>query len=663
MNLRPAAFVLAVFLTSAVMADDATATGREEVTDDDIPTVVEITPAGVELVIGFNRLGEAIDRSFALNEELGMNYGPNDAREEFDRMIGANVVDYAGPITIFALTGFHTDDEGYDVDFQRLGAAVFVQDARAARITLGSDEALPDNEVFQAGFGPADPTFALPAAFQQRVLYATLGDNFSEILDESSLANEFDPGVVERLNAADIVAIAQRGPMLDELWHGILPPAAPEVDDDAWNDEQRQLARQLQQLTASIKWMTFAGSVAFAADDATLPTGADFGFSAICDHAPDSESAALLQSLGSDNQPTTFDGLPEGDAIVAIAGKLDGSNEIAVVRYVADVAFQLWNGSRGLPDSLIGEQFLSIFEEAGEHVQGGRLAIYRNADHAAHGRFSVVVIVDVEDPQAFLAEMRQLVRLASADEIGEATETDVVTDDEIRALVQQLGDRTYRVRRSATNQLMLVGPRAIPFLREELDAESLELRTRAQVILDQIAALNTYESQHFLGSDLFRDLEVDQSYVIAGEQLDDGTPVDLISIAIANEADQPFAQLLSNWLGPHWNRWRLAATDDHIVLVLGSRDELLPKTLATLQGNVDTQLEVPEWNVTDRPHQLEMHVDLRAFLPDGSTPGPVAPAAEKSLVSVGLAFARDTIHVDAFVPKSQLPVGGWPFIW
>jgi hypothetical protein len=656
MNHWRLAVVLGLMLVCALsaVADDTS----QEAAAGDIPTVVEVTPAGIELVIGFNRIGEAMDRSEQLNEALGI-VSQTDFRDEFDRFIGRGVVDFAGPAVIYALTGFETDT----TDFTRLGACVFLQDPQSARATLGAEMELPDAQITGLKFG--EPGFTMQGGFLERMLYAALGDDaLRESFESPSLATELDPGVVDRLNAADILAIAKRGPMLDELWHGILPPAPVASEGAATDEEAQQLARQVQQLSQSIEWMTFAGNVALSDDTEPLPIGTRVGFSAICDHAADSESAALLEHLGNDNQPTTFTGLPAGDAVVAVAGKLDGSTHMGVVRYAADIAFQLWNSSHGLPDSLIGEQFLSTFEEAGEHLQGGRLAIYRNDDHAQHGRFAVVVIFDAEDPQAFLGDMRQLVRLANADEIAAADDAAPVTDDDIRALVTQLGDRTYRVRRSATNRLMLIGPRAVPFLQEGLEADSLELKTRARVILEQIEALNTFESRHFLGSDMFQNLEVEQRYIIAGEELADGAPVDLISTTITDEADQPFAQRLTSWLGPEWNRWRIAATDEHVVVVIGSRDDLLQQTMDNLNGTNVAQLETPAWQATERPHQFELHVDLRAFLPantDADAQPPPATTTPGDLVSVGLAFARDTIHVDAFVPLGQLPVHGWPF--
>lgn len=635
-------------------ADDA---AGAELAAETIPTVADVTPAGVELVIGFNRIGEAMDRSEDLNEALGI-VSQTDFRDEFDRFIGRGVVDFAGPVVIYALTGF----EAETTNFERLGAAVFVQDPQAARLTLGADKPLPDEQIASLKFG--EPGFALTGGFQERMVYAALGtDALRESFESPSLASEIDPSVVERLNAADFLAVAKRGPMLEELWDGMLPPAP--VAAEGTDDEGQRLARQVQQLSQSIEWMTFTGNVALEDSDESPPVGMRFGFSAICDHAPDSESAALLEHLGNDHRPTTFDSLPAGNVVVAFAGKLDGSTHMGAVRYVADIAFQLWNNSHGLPDSLIGEQFLSVFEEAGDHLQGGRLAIYRNEDHDRYGRFAVVVILDADDPQAFLGDMRQLIRLANADEITAGDDAVAVTDDEIRELVAQLGDRTYRVRRAATNRLMLIGPRAVPFLQAGLEADSLELRTRARVILDQIEALNTFESRHFLGSDLFQDLEVEQRYVIAGERLADGAPVDLIVTTIANEADQPFAQRLTSWLGPDWDRWRIASTDEHIVVVMGSREDLLQQAIDNLNGASDMQLDVPAWEIADGPHQFELHVDIQAFLPDetGDTRATPATDAPPGLVSVGLAFARDTIHVDAFVPLSQLPIHGWPFGW
>ncbi len=385
------------------------------------------------------------------------------------------------------------------------------------------------------------------------------------------------------------MAIGRRGPLLEDFWEDALPAMAV---DDSVEEEQRQTAEQFQQLVQSVAWLTFTGNVVYDPAVSEAPVGAGFGLSLLCDHEEDSDTARLLTRLAGTNRSTNLEGLPPGDVVVAFASTLEGAEQHAFAKHVADVAANSWNTSNGLPKSLLVEQFLAVFEEAGKHTQGARVAVYQNSDHEADGRFGVVMIFDAEDPEAFLDEMQQLLRLTNADELAVAGDVDPVTDEEIRQLVQQLGDRLYRVRRDASNRLMLIGPRVVPFVREGLQANSLELRTRAAAILERLETLSSIESRHFFGSDLFEKLDLELSYVIGGGQLSDGRTADIITATIADESEQSYALQLTSWLGPDWGRIRIVQTDGHIVALVGSRTDLLEQAVRNLEGTGGESLEL-----------------------------------------------------------------------
>ncbi len=668
-SMKPFAFAVCLLIlltiSSTLIADDAAAAEESSTVSTaagDVPTLVEITPAGVDLVMGFNRLGEAFDRAFALNKALGLSFPTDDIRQQFEVGVGEGVVDFRGPLVVYAMSPFDYADRSID----RLGVAVVVNDPQSARVSLRVPEETLDAEIFTGKFGAT--RFPLPALFRDHALYATLrNEPMRELLEQGTLAGELDDDLRAELNAADFVALARRGRMLDEFWRDYLPAVDASLNAVIPDPEQQPIEEQFRQLIQSVESVAFAGNVIFDAETPAQISGGRFGLSMLCDHAEGSESAQLLAGLATDSTPTSLNGLPNGEVVVAFAGRFGSAEHLNFVRHVTDLAADMWNESRQLPDSLIAEQFLAVFEEGGEHLQGMRLGIYRNEELERHGSFSLLMIFDSENPQGFVEDMRQLIRLASADELAKVDE-EVLTEDEIRALVTQLGDRAFRTRRSASNRLMLVGPPAIPFLREGLEADSLELRTRAQVILDQMEALDTYESRHFLGSELFQGLKLEQRYVIAGEQLGDGTPVDFITYAIADEAHQPFAQQLATWLGPDWGRWRLAATDSHVVVLVGSDTELLTQALENLNEQDGESLELNSWGESSRPHQFEMHFDGNAFMRRDlrtetvdSAAGTVGSDEGTELVSVGISVTRDAVHVDAFVPLSQMSASFWPF--
>lgn len=667
-RLRWAGILLISMVSAEVTsADDAVdATGSEA--DRAAPTVIDVTPVGIDLVIGVNRCEEAYDRMYALNAALSSGYMPDSFREQSDRLFGQGVVDYTGPMAIFGMSPF--DTRNFPVE--RLGAVVAVQDPPTARTRMGAPDGLLDEQHFVGRFN--EPRFSLPMAFRGHRLYISYPSVDSphgvmdDILAQEELAGELDPDTRQRLDAADFVAIARRGPMLEDFWQETLPVMA---EDAAMEDEQRQIAQQLQQLVQSVALATFTGNVVSDEDASESLLGASAGISMLCDHADDSESAMLLANLAGQGRPATLESLPTGDVVVAYATNLAGPYQHAFARHLVEVVSDRWHSSHGLPDSLLAEQFLAIFEQAGNHTQGARVGVYRNDNLESHGQFGIVMILDTEDPDLFLTEIRQFIRLATADEIASAGDVAPVTDDEIRQLVEQLGDRLYRVRRDAANQLILIGPRVIPFVREGLTADSLELRTRAQTILTRLEELSSIESRHFFGSDLFKDLDLDLQYTIDGKTLDNERTVDVISARIGDEENQRFALQLATWLGPDWHRMHLAATDKHIVILVGSRIELLTMTIGNLEGVKSESIQLNHYGNVDRPSQFEIHVDLNAFLPDNSAAaastddasGAEEPTTAVELASFALSITPQAVYIDAFAPLSQLRRNRWLFFW
>lgn len=661
---------------AAIRADDADIENASGDAAAHVPTLVEITPAGVDLVIGFNRLEEAFDRAYALNEALGMSFPISDVRTQFEVGVGEGLVDYRGPLVVYAMSPFAYGDFSID----RLGVGGVVNDPRTARITLEAPDEVPDGEIFSGRFGTT--RYVLPVVLRNSAIYVSMRNNvIRELLEQETLAGELDDELVAELNEADFVALARRGRMLDDFWRDYFPGI-----DRALNPrigrEPDPVEEQFRQLIRSVESIAFAGDVRYDAVDSEKIVGVDFGLTMQSDADEGSEPARFLEGLASDVDRDSMTGLPAGDIVVAFDGQFTSESHLSFVRHVTDLAADAWNNARHLPDSLVAEQFLAVFEEGGEHLQGMRLGVYRNEDFESHGSFSLLLIFDSEHPQAFVDEMRQLIRLASADELANVDE-EVLTEDEIRELVSQLGDPVFRVRRSATNQLMLVGPPAIPYLREGLNSDSLELRTRAGVILEQMEALDTYESRHFLGSELFQGLKLEQRYVIGGERLEDGTSVDYITYAIADDEHQAFALQLATWLGPDWHRWRLAATDRNVVVLIGSRTDLLSQALANLIDDGSASPQFNAWGGATHRHQFELHFNgnvlLRGYRPTQSLPSDEIDVAGgnqgdqvaqrtgvadgSDLVSIGISMTEDAVHIDAIVPLSQLDTTFWPFRW
>lgn len=77
-----------------------------------------------------------------------------------------------------------------------------------------------------------------------------------------------------------------------------------------------------------------------------------------------------------------------------------------------------------------------------------------------------------------------------------------VSDERLRALVEQLGDDSYRVRTRATAELKQIGPPAKPHLVAALDDDDLEVRTRAWDILLAVARTQHGDKPRYIGIQL-----------------------------------------------------------------------------------------------------------------------------------------------------------------
>ncbi len=635
--------VLGLILVQSIIADDAP---LPEAPDGAAPkpVVVDIAPIAASAFAGFNRLEEGWVRIEGLKESLGYRYPFYEVGEFADVYFGSG--DVEGPLV------FH---EVFDIEREYVrshGGTMLVRDRAEAIRNIPAPEGVVDHEVFVVNFGLIGGELSM--AFDDDRLSISQDVPSLERILASQPLREFLPEAENlKLSAADCVGILKDGWFLDFYVRDLLP-ARPLGNDPQWEGQE------LWQLADGIEWLTSGIWVEFANGETEPPTGASFHASLLFDHEPESDSANLLASLSSEASPATLAGLPEGDPLFIFAASLAGENNRTHYRQLAEIGERYWTSLLELEPSLANRQFYGLFEQVGEHMQGLRLAMYRNPDPDGVGEFSAVFIADAADPDAFIQELQQMMRLARADEIEVGNPLDAVTDEEIAALVQNLGDRTYRVRRDATNRLLLIGTRARPFLEAELAAESLELRTRARVILEQFDRLASNRSRQFFGSNLLRELNPVFRYVVAGETLPDGTPVDWISITFP-ETSQFYARRFAEWFGPDWNRWRVVRTDGHVIIVFSSRADLLEETLSNLQHPGESPLQVAGWNAEDQEHQFELHFDACELIPESwihGTPSwqvmPLQPGEKHGLTSVGLSIERDALRIDAFTPVTQL---------
>jgi len=355
-------------------------------------------------------------------------------------------------------------------------------------------------------------------------------------------------------------------------------------------------------------------------------------------------------------------GLPDGPVVAAQAARGDGAQNAAIAKLFLDALLQnLPVRPRWLPAAADQPNFVGVFTEVWQHLQGHRVAVYRNADGRRQGLFSVVGILDTNDAARFLADMRQLARFSdgtSLDLAGKAARPDDVA--EVEGLIRDLGDRKFRVRESATTRLSLIGEPALPYLDEAMKSDDAEVRIRARNIKVRILAVVAARREELLSKDLVGHVRPTFLFVPRAQTLD-GRRIDVVKVKLSGK-DTGAAGQLRQLFGPDWAMIRLAVQGNQVVVLVGSDTKLLAAALATLKDNrpglAGAKFLAPFTRHGDPAHKAEFHVSLQAALAlahaeDLAGQG-TPPSQGLALTSFALTVEPDRLQADVWVPTSEV---------
>src|SRR5207237_3412695 len=126
---------------------------------------------------------------------------------------------------------------------------------------------------------------------------------------------------------------------------------------------------------------------------------------------------------------------------------------------------------------------------------------YLTSDESKLGLFSLVAILDTQDAEKFLAEMRTLAKIADGTlDLTKETATPAI---DMVQLVKDLSAAKYQVRASATTRLRLVGEPALSYLEKAAaNPPDLETARRAQLLVKEISAVAAERRKELLAKDL-----------------------------------------------------------------------------------------------------------------------------------------------------------------
>lgn len=380
------------------------------------------------------------------------------------------------------------------------------------------------------------------------------------------------------------------------------------------------------------------------------------GFSWINTFSSSADKSArdFLRALQSGSSGADLVALPEGRVVLAQAFRGNGSETGSLLRMVYAWLARNTVETRGLLIPLERDNYLGILGEFWKYLRGSRFALYANADRLKHGLFSAVAILDIDRPETFLAELRQLARFAAAVDDTEAARKDLLPA--LKDLVDKLGSNRYAERESAAVRLRLIGEPALPYLDRAAESPEPEVRRRASLIKERIIAVAQQRRKELLSAEALRPVHVLLGF--SRPETLDGQHVDVVKIKLS---EPRAAGILRDLLGPDGDRIRLAVHGKQVVVLLGSDQDLLRAALRNLKegkkGLVDAKTVVLAQKQLHPGRAVEFDVSLAAVLAlwnaadlrrPGELPGP--------LTSFALTASPELLQFDVWLPAVDFKI-------
>ncbi|MDF1844574.1 MAG: hypothetical protein P1U77_24430 [Rubripirellula sp.] len=373
------------------------------------------------------------------------------------------------------------------------------------------------------------------------------------------------------------------------------------------------------------------------------------------------QSRDLLTRLGKENSQANLNGLPSGKILAAHAlctrGTEMASSARSMFRFVLEQALA---NSDGVLASDRLSNLSNLFGLSWQTCEQTRFAFYENPDPIQSGWFSLVAILDTEEPEQFVQDMVDLAPFMHASGLTTTDRKEKLEPEIVESLVEDLGSKRFRVRRLAAVKLALIGPPAIESLKAAATSQDIEVRTRSKSILADIQRGLASERKALLEKDLLSRIRPQLTYM-ANQETRGDRPVDFIHLRLRGKSDRMVAQL-KRLLGPQWNTIRVAAVGNQVILLIGSELPLLDAALAIAQKPDRTTRFLERFeNFSERsPRQRsgELHFSLGRLqqLMDPNF-DPAQPLGEaKGISSMDVQITPQQIRFDAFMPFEEISV-------
>lgn len=382
------------------------------------------------------------------------------------------------------------------------------------------------------------------------------------------------------------------------------------------------------------------------------------GVNALAAFAPSPKVAGVLAKLsGGTTAALTALPLPEGSLLFAQGAVGDGKETAAILRLLTTLETPNGVGLHALFAKADQPALQAVFAALWKRLKGDRLAVYQPKNPRA-GQLAALAILDSDDPAAFLAEVRKVVRLGNPNELrlGEPGPKD--DRAVVEKLIKELGSDDFDVREKATTALTVLGRPALPYLEAALKSGDAEIARRAKDLHAEITQGAAEKRTELLSGKLPYQVPPTLRYFPATEKRA-GLDVDLIQITL-DKKDEGLAPKLRELLGPDWDKVRIVRREKSALVLFGSDLTLLEGALENLTKNAPGLERWPTLKDfrahADAARKLEAHWAFVRFLAltVPLAEGRFKEADKAGVTSASFAVGTDRLQVDLWMPATEI---------
>jgi hypothetical protein len=606
-------------------------------------TVLDILPDTTGIGIGLAGVDRVKKKGEAFLKRADYDAGvkPSDLLDWGITFVGLkNAPDYNGPAAIFLNRPNPQQPLDFGTLIDRIVLVTAIKDVGAL-----AKEMKVDRSELEKGGVIAKQKDNFIGAVHLEGKFAYFGENVRNLKERAksgSLSKLLNEATRKRFDKADILFVVAPDRLNDEVGRSLILEVKNKVRSLS-DPEDDRIRNDFIEATKTTK---------FLLGGLQLDDNLEANVSVILDsNLP--ATRGFLKKLTEEGKPSNVRGLPEARLLIAQAHAGEGRTTAVLGKVMFETLIRETFEASGFVAPSDRMTYSAVFGEMWAKMKASRIGVYVPKEPNT-GAVSTVAILDVEDPKAFLAEMKTLARIADGS-IEDLTRPESPEKLDLDQLVADLGNPAYRIRQSANTKLLLLGEPALSRLQKAEKSDNVELAGRARKLREQIETVVELQRKNVLANStpLVRPRF---TFVAAAEKRQE-TSIDVVKIRLTNATETAVKQM-ALLLGPDWDKMRIAVVGKQIVVGLGSDLESFDAALANVRGNrpgLEASKHLTAFRKAASPNRsAEFHVALEPgleFMRFGTLP---KNFDDQGVTSLGLMVDPSGLHVELTAPPRDV---------